>query len=179
MVNSGAVELEVCVTASAEHSRDRTGNRELSSQRNKSLFSFLHSNCISTSAYYWAPLSRSPTMPSFICTQVTHDALMCRAGLQGRVSDPIPGQPDLKESTHSLSLTQQVLCRDNPLFFNIGPFLAPRLTQHECLTAILQHDCLATRSQQDIENRIDIPPMHESTLVGSRPCNNPTAGPSS
>lgn len=116
---------------------------------------------------------------AFLCTQVSHDALMCRAGLQGRVSDPIPGQPDLKESTHSLSLTQQVLCRDNPLFFNIGPFLAPRLTQHECLTAILQHDCLATRSQQDIENRIDIPPMHESTLVGSRPCNNPTAGPSS
>ncbi|KAM6522200.1 hypothetical protein FALCPG4_011883 [Fusarium falciforme] len=112
---------------------------------------------------------------------------MCRADLQGRVSDPIPGQPDLKESTHSLSLTQQVLtrhqqvlCRDNLLFFNIGPFLAPRLTQHECLTAVLQHDCLATRSQQDIENSTDVPPMHESTLVGSRctqPCNNPAAGP--
>lgn len=126
---------------------------------------------------------------AFICTQVAHDALMCRADLQGRVSDPIPRQPDLKESTHSLSLTQQVLtrhqqvlCRDNPLFFEIGPFLAPRLTQHECLTAILQHDCLATCSQQDIENSIDIPPMRESTLVGSRctqPCNNPTAGPSS
>lgn len=69
---------------------------------------------------------------AFICTQVTHDALMCRADLQGRVSDPIPAQPVLKESTHSLSLTQQVLtrhqqvlCRDNPLFFDIGPFLAP------------------------------------------------------
>lgn len=157
MVNSGAVELEVCVTASAEHSRDRTGNLPI-----------IGHHC----------LAPQPCQ-AFLCTQVSHDALMCRAGLQGRVSDPIPGQPDLKESTHSLSLTQQVLCRDNPLFFNIGPFLAPRLTQHECLTAILQHDCLATRSQQDIENRIDIPPMHESTLVGSRPCNNPTAGPSS
>lgn len=126
---------------------------------------------------------------AFIWPQVTHNALMCRASLRGRVSEPISGQPDLKESTHSLSLTQQVLIRhqqvlrrDNPLFFGIGPFLAPRLTQHECLTVILQHDCLATRSQQDIENSIDVPPMHESTSVGSRctqPCNNPTAGPSS